>query len=377
MDYLLIYRIIITELRFVAVLKALIAMSGGVDSSVAALLMLHKGYQCIGVTMKLISDDITQNHFPETECPRACCSIDDADDAKRVALKLGFPHYVFNFTDAFQMQVIDRFVSFYEEGLTPNPCLDCNRYLKFDLLLQRALELRCDKIVTGHYARIQQQNGRYLLLKGSDPAKDQSYVLFYMTQEQLSHTCFPLGTMHKEQIRRIAASNGFINAEKPDSQDICFVPDGDYVRFMESYTGHSYPEGLFIDPEGNTLGTHKGAVRYTIGQRKGLGVAFGHPMYVLRKDMTKNTITLAEETDLYSDNLTAEDTNWISFERLKESVRAMVKIRYRAKEQPAWLIPLSDDKVRVEFDEPQRAVTKGQAAVFYQEDEVIGGGRIL
>ncbi len=356
--------------------KVLIAMSGGVDSSVAAYLMQQRGYDCIGATMKLISETILENHFPESYSSKTCCSLEDVEDARSVAARLKIPYYVFNFTEDFRSKVIDRFIDSYEQGLTPNPCLDCNRYLKFEKLFQRAMELGCKYVVTGHYARISYENGRYLLKKGVDPNKDQSYVLYSMTQEQLAHTCFPLGTMEKKQIRSIAAENGFVNADKSDSQDICFVPDGDYVRFMESYTGKSYPPGDFIDDNGNVLGQHKGAVRYTIGQRKGLGIAFGTPLYVRDKNIEKNTVTLVTDENLYASELVADELNWISFDRLTEPMRLHAKIRYRHKEQPAKVIPGGDGTVRVVFDEPQRAITPGQAVVFYDGDVVAGGGRI-
>ena len=258
--------------------SALIAMSGGVDSSVAAALMLEKGYQCIGVTMKLFQNE-------EIGIPRdhTCCSLEDVEDARSVAYSLGMPYYVFNFTEDFSRQVIDRFVKAYECGATPNPCIDCNRYMKFEKLYHRAKELHCDYVVTGHYARTayDEKSGRWQLKKGRNAAKDQSYVLCFMTQDQIAHTIFPLGEYEdKEEIREIAQQHGFINAHKHDSQDICFVQDGDYGRFIEQYTGKTYPPGPFVTEDGRVLGQHKGIIRYTIGQRKGLGLALPAPLYV-------------------------------------------------------------------------------------------------
>ena len=344
--------------------RVLIAMSGGVDSSVAAFLMQQQGCDCIGATMKLFGQE------------SACCSLEDVEDARRVAIRLGIPYYVFQFSDDFERMVIRPFIESYEKGDTPNPCIDCNRYLKFRHLLRRAMELKCNRIVTGHYARIEEQGGRYLLLKGADEKKDQSYVLYNLTQEELKHTAFPLGNLTKEQIRQIAREQGFGNAQKPDSQDICFVPDGDYVRFMESYTGHHYPEGNFVDPDGNILGKHQGAVRYTIGQRKGLGIAFGEPRYVCAKDMAANTVTLADNDALFSRELIADDLNWIAIPHLAAPMKVLAKIRYKHKEQPAMLYPEPDGAVRVVFEEAQRAITSGQAVVFYDGDYVVGGGRI-
>ena len=256
--------------------KVLIAMSGGVDSSAAAFLMKEQGCECIGATMKLFhNEDIGVSRT------KTCCSLEDVEDARLVALRLGIPYYVFNFSDDFKGQVIDRFISSYERGATPNPCIDCNRYLKFERLYKRARILGCDAIVTGHYARIEQENGRWLLKKSLDESKDQSYVLYSLTQEQLAHTRMPLGAMHKSETRRIAEEQGFYNADKPDSQDICFVPDGDYAGFIARYTGHDCPAGDFVDESGHVLGQHKGIVHYTVGQRKGLGIAADAPLYVV------------------------------------------------------------------------------------------------
>ena len=352
--------------------KALIAMSGGVDSSLAAKLMKDAGYDCIGCTMKLYDNEdvgFSRGH--------TCCSLDDVEDARNVAHKIGIPYYVFNFKEGFRESVIDRFVEAYEAGRTPNPCIECNRYMKFEKLFERASVLGYDYVVTGHYARIEQVGEMYQLKKAVDESKDQSYVLYTMTQEQLRHTLFPLGNMRKSEVRQLARANSFINAAKPDSQDICFVPDGDYGSFLERYTGKCYEPGAFVDTEGNILGTHKGTVRYTIGQRKGLGIAFGKPMYVKKINCKENTVTLCEDSDLYSDSLTATEFNWISGKAPDADVKCQAKIRYRQKEQPATAYPMPDGTVKVYFEQPQRAITPGQAVVLYDGDIVLGGGRIV
>ena len=354
--------------------RALIAMSGGVDSSVAAALMREAGYECVGVMMKLF-----QNETVDIPKGHTCCSLDDAEDARSVAFRLGMKFYVFNFTDDFASQVIDRFVRAYENGATPNPCIDCNRYMKFARLYHRAGELDCDLIVTGHYARISYDadRGRWLLKKAKNEAKDQSYVLCFMNQEQLAHTCFPLGEYEsKEEVRALAEQYGFANARKHDSQDICFVQDGDYGNFMEHYTGKTYPHGDFVDTEGNVLGEHRGIIRYTIGQRKGLGLALPAPMYVCRKDMKENKVILSAESGLYSRELTAADFNWIAYEHPEHPLRVTAKTRYHAKEALATVYALEGGKAKVVFDEPQRAITIGQAVVLYEGDVVVGGGTI-
>ena len=350
---------------------ALIAMSGGVDSSVAAYLMLRDGWRCVGATMRLYrNEDLGLERY------RPCCSLEDAEDARAVADRLGIPHYVMNFTELFSTAVIDRFVRAYEAGETPNPCIDCNRYLKFDRLLRRARELGLDCVVTGHYARIERAGDRWLLRRAVDRAKDQSYVLYAMTQDQLAHTRFPLGGMTKEQTRAVAAEQGFGNARKRDSQDICFVPDGDYAAFLERRTGKTYPVGDVIDRAGHVLGQHRGAVRYTIGQRRGLGLAFDRPMYVCGKDMARNTVTLGPAEALYRRAITVGDVNWIAFPALAAPHRAAVQTRYHQTPQMALLEPRPDGCVRVTFDEPVRAAAPGQAAVFYDGDLVLGGGTI-
>ena len=351
--------------------KVLIAMSGGVDSSVAAYLMKKQGCDCVGVTMRLFSnDDIGLSR------ERSCCSLDDVQDARSVAAKLAIPYYVFNFTGDFKSQVIDRFTSAYACGQTPNPCIDCNRYLKFERLYERAQLMGCDAVVTGHYARIGQENGRFVLKKALDASKDQSYVLYSLTQEQLAHTRLPLGEFEKTDTRRIAEELGFFNARKPDSQDICFVPDGDYAAFIERTTGKTYPEGNFVDEQGNVLGRHRGIIHYTIGQRRGLGIAAETPLYVKRIDPERNEVVLCRDEALYSRTLTAKELNWMAFETPPDSFRASAKIRYRHTEQPCTVTALPGGRVAVEFDEPQRAATPGQAVVFYRGDTVLGGGVI-
>ena len=288
--------------------KVLVAMSGGVDSSVAAYLLQQQGYACIGVTMRLYENEtagIPRGH--------TCCSLDDVEDARAVAYDLGMPYYVLNFTEEFDEKVIRKFVQVYQNGGTPNPCIDCNRYLKFDHLLNRARELGCDYIATGHYVqRWQDENGRWGLRKNDDPGKDQSYVLYSLTQDQLAHTLFPLGGMHKDAVRAIAEEQGLCNARKHDSQDICFVPDGDYAAFLERYTGQPMQPGNFVDEQGHVIGRHKGAARYTIGQRKGLGISAETRLFVSGKNMAENTVTVGLESALFRSSLLADEWNWIA-----------------------------------------------------------------
>lgn len=350
--------------------RAIIAMSGGVDSSVAAYIMKKRGFDAIGVTLRLFGNEYIEGG------ESSCCSLSDIEDAKAVARRLGIEHYTFNFKDDFQTQVIDRFVDAYEHCRTPNPCIDCNRYIKFKRLLERAFELDCDYVVTGHYARVEEKNGRFLLKKGLDPGKDQSYVLYSLTQDQLKHTVLPLGGLHKDEVREIAAQQNFINAKKHDSQDICFVPDGDYASFIERYMGKDYPNGSFVDFDGNVLGEHNGIIRYTIGQRKGLGLALPKPMYVCNVCPERNIVILGDNADLFRSELDAEDINLIAADRLDGSIRVEAKIRYSQRAEKATVWQTSDDRLHIEFDEPQRAITKGQAVVMYDGDTVIGGGTI-
>ncbi len=354
--------------------KALIAMSGGVDSSVAAAIMKQKGYDCIGVTMKLY-----QNEEIGVSKEKTCCSLDDIEDARSVAFRLGIPYYVFNFSADFETQVIKRFVKAYECGATPNPCIDCNRYIKFERLFRRAQELGCDKVATGHYAitGYDEGTGRYFLKKGADESKDQSYVLYSLTQEQLSHLLLPLGEIKKSDARKIAEENGFINAGKHDSQDICFVPDRDYAKFIEHYTGKEYPCGNFVDKDGNVMGEHKGIIRYTIGQRKGLGLALKAPAYVCSKCVERNEVVLGSNEDLFSDEVTATDINLITCDRIDGEMRIKARVRYKQPEQWATATQPDENTIKIKFDKPQRAIAKGQAVVMYDGDYVVGGGTIV
>jgi tRNA-specific 2-thiouridylase len=352
--------------------NVLIAMSGGVDSSVAAWQMKQSGFDCRAATMKLFDS----GHAPCRS--KSCCSLEDVEDARAVAQTLDIPFHVFNFKDAFQTHVIDRFVQTYLEGRTPNPCIDCNRFLKFDKFFRRANELGIEFIATGHYVQIEHDSasGRFLLKKAVDETKDQSYVLYAMTQPQLAQTKFPLGNLRKNEVRQIAASCGFVNAEKQDSQDLCFVPDGNYADFIERYTQRPCPAGNFVDKTGKVLGRHKGMIRYTIGQRKGLGIAAPAPYYVCEHHVADNTVVLGSEDDLLVKTLTAADMNLIPFDKIEGAIRVLAKVRYRQKGDWATARQTDADELRIEFDEPQRGVAKGQAVVLYDGDYIVGGGTI-
>lgn len=355
--------------------KVMVGMSGGVDSSVAAMLLRDSGYEVMGVTLKLFSDEDIVEAQKEG---KTCCALSDVMDARSVAHRLGFEHVVFNFKDCFREHVMSQFADSYMCGRTPNPCIECNRHVKFDKMLRRAFELGYDYIATGHYAvrEYDEASGRYLLKRPKDRSKDQTYVLYSLTQEQLKHTLFPLGELEKTQVRAIAEKAGLVNSEKPDSQDICFVPDGDYVSFIEKFTGKRTKCGNFVDMDGKVLGKHKGIIGYTVGQRKGLGISLGKPAYVVKKDIESNTVTLGDEADLYTKTLIAEDVNLISVEAIDAPIRVTAKTRYSQTEQPAVVSYLGNGEYLVEFDKPQRAVTSGQAVVFYDGDVVVGGGTI-
>ncbi|MBR3894013.1 MAG: tRNA 2-thiouridine(34) synthase MnmA [Clostridia bacterium] len=347
--------------------SVLIAMSGGVDSSVAALLIKQSGASCIGATMRLLDS------LPLC----GALSNDDVSDARRVAEQLEIPFHAAELSEPFRRCVVDYFVDTYLAGGTPNPCVECNRTVKFGAFLDVARSLGCDRLATGHYAKIERDvNGRYLIKRAKDDSKDQTYVLWQLSQEQLARTLLPLGDYTKDEIREIATANGFCNAHRKDSQDICFIPDGDYVGFIERYTQKSFPAGNFVDLDGNLLGQHQGMLRYTVGQRKGLGIAFGKPTYVCAKDASTNTVTLGDNDALFRRDLTAHAVNLIAIERFDAPIRVQVKVRYAA--NPAWAtVEQTDaDRIRLCFDEPQRAICPGQSVVLYDGDILIGGGVI-
>lgn len=349
----------------------MVAMSGGVDSSVAAYLLKQQGYECIGCTMKLYDNEdigVKKGH--------TCCSLSDVEDARSVAYRLGMPYYVFNYMDSFRKNVVDKFVSEYMHGRTPNPCIDCNRYMKFDLLYQKAKILGCDYIATGHYATVKSNGETYSLYKGADRSKDQSYVLYQLTQDQLAHTLFPLGEYNKTEVRKIAEENGFLNAEKPDSQDICFVPDGDYAKVIERFSEKYIEPGNFVDNKGTVLGRHKGIIHYTVGQRKGLGISFGAPLYVCKIRPESNEVVLGEKSELTKNIMFIKDVNWIFTSLPEDSFRCRVKIRYRSSEFACIVYPLNELRAKICFEEPAIAITPGQSAVLYKENSVLGGGII-
>ncbi len=344
------------------------AMSGGVDSTAVAVLLAEQGYDVTGATLRLHSAGIG-----ETE------SYSAEDDSRAAARLIGIPHLVFDIQDAFNTSVIKPFADAYLSGLTPNPCVECNKTVKFGVLLQKALELGMDRIATGHYARVEYDDvsGRYLLKKAADTAKDQTYVLYTLSQQQLKHVLFPLGGFKKDEARALITARGLTNAQRKESQDICFIPDGDYGAYLENTLNIHSPPGLFTDLTGRVLGEHKGLIRYTIGQRRGLGISAERPLYVVMKDAATNTVVVGGEENLYSDSMTVGHVNLIAVKELKELARATVKTRYSQKEAPATLTPLEGNRLHIQFDVPQRAVTPGQSAVFYTGDSVLGGGKII
>ena len=353
--------------------KVVVAMSGGVDSSVAAMLLKREGYEVIGVTMLVQPVDESQE---EKASFNVCCGINDITDAQRAAHQLDIPHYVMNFQDIFSRKVIADFCREYSRGRTPNPCIRCNQYIKFGALLDRARELEADFVATGHYARIEEANGQYLLRRGRDVTKDQSYALYTLTREQLRYTLMPLGNLTKENVRRIAHEARLVIAEKPESQEICFVPDNDYPRFlMESIAGVVEP-GLIINREGAVLGEHRGIIYYTVGQRHGLGIAAREPLYVIAIDADRNAVVVGPRSETFGAELVAIEVNWITIEKPEQPIVVRAQIRYRHQAAKATVIPLRDTESRVIFEEPQMAITPGQAVVFYDGDVVLGGGTI-
>ena len=350
--------------------KILAAMSGGVDSSAAAILLQELGYEVVGATVKMFGNK--EVGIKEPDAPKQ-----DVEDAKAVAEKLGIEHHVLDFSSCFKKCVINHFVNEYKCGRTPNPCVDCNKHIKFGKLFEAARELGCEYLATGHYARIEYsaEKERWLLARGDDASKDQSYMLFNMTQDQLAHTVLPLAELTKAEIRAKADEAGLAVARKSDSQDICFVPDGDYAAVI-ARLGVKSKQGNFVHMNGTVLGKHKGQIHYTIGQRKGLGVSYEYPLYVISKDMATNTVVLGPNDALFSKELWASDVNFITVDKLTEPMRVTAKARYRMKDVPATIEPAEDGLVHVIFDEPQRAITPGQAVVFYDGQYVVGGGII-
>lgn len=349
-------------------------MSGGVDSSVTAALLQEEGHEVIGISMQVW--DYSQFSAPDGEKFDTCCSLDDIHDARRVAEQIGIPFYVVNFEEEFRRLVIDDFVDEYFRGRTPNPCVRCNQRIKFELLLHKARELNADYLATGHYAQIEQRaDGLFHLLRGLDPGKDQSYFLFTLTQDQLARVLFPLGGMTKGEVRRLAAERGLRVAEKGESQEICFVPDDDYIRFLEDERGTGLMAGEIVDAAGNVLGRHDGTYRYTVGQRRGLGIAHSHPLYVVGVDADSRQVIVGPKEELVSTGLVAGDVTWI-VPPVVQTVDASCKIRYRHQPVPCSVAVLADGRAEVRFREPEKSVTPGQAVVFYRGDEVLGGGWI-
>ena len=352
--------------------KVVVGMSGGVDSSVAAWLLKEQGYDVIGVTMQIWQDE--ENEVQEEN--GGCCGLSAVDDARRVASSIGIPYYVMNFKQEFQKNVIDYFTKEYLNGRTPNPCIACNRYVKWEALLQRSLSIGADYIATGHYARIDKlPNGRYAIRRSATLAKDQTYALYNLTQEQLEHTLMPVGNYSKDQIREMAEKIGLQVANKPDSQDICFVPDGDYASFIEENADAPIRQGNFVTPDGKILGKHKGIIHYTVGQRKGLGIALGQPMFVIAIHPEDNTVVLGTKEELQGKSFFAKEINLMKYAKIPDGLEVTAKIRYRNEGKKASLYP-EDNRLRVVFHETMDSITPGKSAVFYEGEDVVGGGVI-
>ena len=349
-------------------------MSGGVDSSVAAYLLKKQGYDVIGLTMQIWQEEDTK----DIEENGGCCGLSAVDDAKRVANQLGIPHYVMNFRQDFKKYVIDDFIDEYRNGRTPNPCIRCNRYVKWESLLTRALGIGADYIATGHYARIRQlDNGRYVISNSVTAKKDQTYALYSLTQEQLARTLMPVGEFSKDEIRQIAVENGLLTANKPDSMEICFVPDNDYAGYIVNNSDVISTPGNFVDLQGNILGTHKGIIHYTVGQRKGLGIAFGKPMFVLKIRPDTNEVVLGTNEESFANKLYCKNLNFMAVDNVTEKTKLTAKIRYNHSGALCSIRKVEDDLYECVFTEPQRAITPGQAVVFYENDYVYGGGTII